>query len=308
MDPRSRYSAELAAAILARVESGEALLTICREAGMPTHGTVGHWARTIPKFARALALAKEAGGWSAAGQPPRGYDARLARVIFARMCAGETMTRICADPTMPGYSTVYRWRDQQPAFRAMLGRARAVQAEMACDRGLDIVDEVEPGNAYACKVKLEQLRWTAGTLAPERFGRHRAVEAEVLTPPPEPPAIMIRHFTMEEREEDGAIRVVGWSRDPETNQPVRVTPLDAPWTTPPGHWLKNSEPMWRSYAAREKLAYVEARSRGETPERAAEIGEAAAVAGMAADRAAVAGRAAMAGRDRAREDDPEGWL
>jgi len=59
------------------------------------------------------------------------------------------------------------------------GKGRGFQAERACDVGWEIAQAATPVDAYATDVKLKQLRWMAGVLAPRRFGRHRLVEAEV---------------------------------------------------------------------------------------------------------------------------------
>ena len=289
-----RFSAKLMREICHRIAAGESMREICAEPGMPHRSSVQTWVRSSPRLKKLLARARAAAGWGGptGGRRPMWCEV-TAQEIFARMCEGETMTDICAEPDMPSLALVYRWRLSRPEFARAVSLAQQVQAERFCDLGWKIAEKVTPEDAYATKIKLEQLRWTAGARAPGRFGRFKAVDSDVtLEAPPEPPVVMLRHFRMEEREEDGAIRVVGFTRDPDTGQPVRDTPQDAPWTLPPGSWLRGREPMWRSWAAREKAAYVEARSRGETPERAAEV-------------AAEAARAAEA---RAREADPEGWL
>ena len=178
-----RFSAKLARRVCARVGSGESMVSICRDADMPSRSTLTVWARTLPRFGRALRRAQAMGGWSGVGsgrgaQPPSGYDEVAAREIFARLCEGEALTAICADPGMPGTSSVYRWRDAEPEFARMMTLARQVQAERFCDLGWEIASAVTPGDAYATHVKLMQLRWTAAALAPRRFGRLKPVEAE----------------------------------------------------------------------------------------------------------------------------------
>jgi hypothetical protein len=280
-----RFSAKLMREVCHRIAAGESMREICAEAGMPHRSSVQNWVRRSPRLRKLLDRARAAAGWGGpkGGRRPLWCEV-TAQEIFARMCEGETMTDICAEPDMPSLGVVYKWRLSRPEFARAITLAQQIQAERFCDLGWKIAEKVTPEDAYATKIKLEQLRWTAAARAPGRFGRFKAVDSDVmLEAPPEPPAVMIRHFKMEEREEDGAVRVVGFSRDPETGLPVRDTPEDAPWTLPPGSWLRDRPPMWRSWAAREKGAYLEARHQGATVEEAQEIGEAAARAGAADD-------------------------
>lgn len=174
-----RYSAELGRAILARVAMGEALSAVCAEDGMPTHGTVGRWAKTSPKFGAALRRARSAAGWRTPTSPGSRYCPVAAAEIYGRLCEGEALYRICEDPRMPAHATVYNWRAKEPEFAAALDLARQVAAERFCDMGWEIAQAVTPADAYATHVKLLQLRWNAGAMDPGRYGRHRPVEASV---------------------------------------------------------------------------------------------------------------------------------
>lgn len=174
-----RFEAALARGIARRVASGEALSAVCTDAGMPTHGTVTRWAKVYPAFGRTLRLARQAAGWPGIRHPGPQYCEATAAMIYARMCEGEALMRICEEPGMPGHSTVYRWRRRFPDFAAALREARAVQAERYCEIGWEIADAVTPADAHAVRVKLEQLRWTAGAFGPRVFGRVKPVEGEM---------------------------------------------------------------------------------------------------------------------------------
>ena len=59
----------------------------------------------------------------------RGYvrfSAKLARVVCARVAAGESQLAICADPGMPSRATLGRWARERPAFARIFARARAL--------------------------------------------------------------------------------------------------------------------------------------------------------------------------------------
>lgn len=175
-----RFSAALARAVCRRVAQGEALLAICAEAGMPHRVTVGRWVETIPAFARRLALARQAAGWAYGAQPGPVFCEDAAREIFARLCEGESLTRICRDPHLPARSTVDRWRLRHPAFDEAMRVARQIQGERLCDYSREIADAVEPRTAHATRVRLEHYRWMSTVLAPRRFGRVKPLGVEEL--------------------------------------------------------------------------------------------------------------------------------
>jgi len=48
--------------------------------------------------------------------------------------------------------------------------ARVVQGDRLAEQGWEMAREVTPETAFATRVKLEQLRWYAGKLAPRKYG------------------------------------------------------------------------------------------------------------------------------------------
>jgi hypothetical protein len=170
-----RFSARLGRAICARVASGETEASICRAAGMPNRSTLQRWAQSLPAFGAELARARAEGGRRAYNGRTPEYDAAVGQAFFARICEGESVIGVCRDPRMPSFATFYRWRKLIPEFAALMREARAIQAERFCDLGWEIAEAVTPETAYATHVKLTQLRWMAGMLAPRRYGRTRPV-------------------------------------------------------------------------------------------------------------------------------------
>ena len=196
---RVRFSSKLGRAICARVAAGETISQVCRDEGMPNRGTVTSWAKAWRGFGKALSRAQTLGGWEPGrGGRRSGYCEVTAMEVFARVSEGESMASICADPAMPSASTVTLWRKRFPAFAGALDLARQVQAERFCEMGWEIASAVTPQDAYATHVKLTQLRWTAGVLAPARYGRFKAVAAETqgLAADREPQEVIFyaRHF------------------------------------------------------------------------------------------------------------------
>jgi hypothetical protein len=223
------WSDGLARRLCERVASGELLYAVCREAGMPTTQSVARWARERPDFGEALMAARRAGG-----RPARGgggvwtYCEATAREIFHRFCEGESLTAICRDPTMPSISTVYYWRRALPEFNETLAVAREIQAEGLRDLGWEMAQAATPENAYLTHVRLTQLRWMTGTMAPKIY-RTKPVEPEV---PRQTLNVLFRHFKVETDPITGKDKVVGYCPNPETGEVERE---DAPgWRAPPG--------------------------------------------------------------------------
>lgn len=56
------------------------------------------------------------------------FTAKVARVICARVAAGEHLSHICADPDMPSRPSVTRWARKHTPFREAYHRAKALGA------------------------------------------------------------------------------------------------------------------------------------------------------------------------------------
>jgi hypothetical protein len=223
-----RWSAALARRICERVAGGEVLYAVLREAGMPTAQSVGMWARQRPDFAEALAQARRAGG-----RPSRGgggvwsYCEATAHAIFQRLCDGESLTAIARDPTMPCLSTIFYWRRRIPEFEETVRVAKEIQAERLADLGWEMVQAATPETAYLAHVRLTQLRWMTGVMAP-RVYRLKPVEPAT---PPQVTKILFRHFKVEEDEATGQKKVVAYCPNPYTGE---VECEDVPgWRPPP---------------------------------------------------------------------------
>lgn len=213
-----RFSDEIAAVLCRRVAAGEAQVAICAEAGMPCRSTLWRWTFEHPEFGVAFRRARVAGGVSQANGRPCGYTEEAAAEIYARLCEGESLTSICEDPAMPAMSTVYGWRRRFEAFDEALRLAREVQAERFCDLGWEIARTVTPETAKATAVKLGQLRWTAAVLAPKRYGKLKPLEPDVPAPVT---TVLLRTFKAE-RGEDGTMKVVSYTPNPETGRVERT--------------------------------------------------------------------------------------
>lgn len=212
------YSDEVAQRLIARVAAGELFYVVCREPGMPTPQSVGRWAKARPEFGAAFAAARAAGGRDSRGGGVWTWCEAAADAIVERLCEGESLTRICADPSMPSLSTVFHWRDRVEGFEARVQTAMRIRAERACDIGWELAMEATPETAYLTHVRLAQLRWWAGVMAPRQF-RPKPVEPQA---PAEPARrVLFRRFEVEADPETGERRVVAYCPNPDTGQAER---------------------------------------------------------------------------------------
>lgn len=222
------WSEALGQRICERVAAGELLYAVLREAGMPTPQSVGRWVRERADFAAALAAAREACGRTRKGGGVFSYSEGVADEIFERVCDGESLTKIGADPTMPTLSTIFYWRERFPAFDRQVQLAMRIRAERLCDDGAEMLEAATPKTAYLTQVKLTHLRWRAGVLAP-RVYRVKTVEPEA---PARVKTLLFRHFRLETDPRTGEKRVAAFCPNPYTGQLERE---DTPgWLQPGG--------------------------------------------------------------------------
>lgn len=127
---------------------------------------------------------------------PTVYTAAVGRQICQRLADGESLRQICADPKMPGKSTVLRWlfEDDKKAFQDQYARAREVQAENWADEILEIADDgandwverelqngssvkvVDHEHVSRSKLRVDARKWLMSKLLPKKYGDKQQLE------------------------------------------------------------------------------------------------------------------------------------
>lgn len=211
--------------IIRRVRAGETLGAICASPAMPSVQTVVRWTKDRPLFGERVRQARAAAGRALNGQRSTYCEATAER-IFERLCEGQAMADICADPAMPAEMTVYRWLAQEPAFREAVALARQIQGDRLAEAGMRLADGATPETAYLTDVRLKHLRWFAAKLWPRRYGPVKALALDALD---------------SEAAEGGGggggmtVVVKQFTRDPDTNryvpsrEPARLAGTDEVW-------------------------------------------------------------------------------
>ena len=234
----AHWSEDLARRIVERVAGGELLYRVLREEGMPTAQSVGRWVKARPEFGAALEAARMASGRGAQGGGVTRYCPATAEEVIQRLCEGEAVTKICADPTMPCHSTVFLWRREHADFDEAYRMAAQVRAERLADKAEALADEATPQTAYLTHVRLAHLRWYAGVLSPRKY-RVRMSEPDT---PRETITVLHRRFEIEDDPETGKPKVVAYCPNPITGQAERE---DTPGWIQPGDANTVSMPSGR---------------------------------------------------------------
>lgn len=114
---------------------------------------------------------------------PTSYSPELAAEICERIALGESLRAICREDGTPNQATVYRWLDQDEAFREQYARARAKQADTMAEEIVEIADETwndtqvtehgeKPNSEWIARSRLrvDARKWLMSKLAPKKYG------------------------------------------------------------------------------------------------------------------------------------------
>lgn len=107
------------------------------------------------------------------GRPPtrpNPLDDGIVEKICDRLVAGESITSICSDETMPATTMVYQAMAKDEAFRNAIACAREAQQEAIIDQTIDIADSATPEDYNVMKLRIWARQWRASKLAPKKYG------------------------------------------------------------------------------------------------------------------------------------------
>lgn len=106
------------------------------------------------------------------------YTEDIADQILELMVEGHDMVRACHELDI-ARSTVYRWMDENPDFKARCARAREALADYDAFRIAEISVNATAESAQADRVKLAALQWLAAKRAPKVYGDKIEIDAQV---------------------------------------------------------------------------------------------------------------------------------
>lgn len=128
--PARAYHPMVRHQVLDRVAAGEHLMAVCAEPGMPSYGSFYAWSRAEPEFAETLAAAQRRGAFRRRLM----FDEAKAKILLARLAAGEGIVSILRDPAMPSRRVYAYWRATDGAFQAEVHRLNGVRAASRDER------------------------------------------------------------------------------------------------------------------------------------------------------------------------------
>ena len=149
-----------AAAFLARARAGEPVNALIGQPGMPSRATYVYWNRTQGAFAEATFALRQRrdGQLSERGRGRRRvFDPRLADRIVARLWTGARQGLrlediLTADPELPCWETMMRWRREQPDFDAavltVVAAKRAMTKPVPEARVEAVSDHIATGGSF----------------------------------------------------------------------------------------------------------------------------------------------------------------
>lgn len=115
---------------------------------------------------------------------PSLYSQATVDAILEKIADGKFLTEICADPTMPSCSTVFKWRLDHPEFSESYAHAREAAADKMVIETVAIADDGandtyldEDGNPRVdtdviqrSKLRVETRKWLLARMAPKTYG------------------------------------------------------------------------------------------------------------------------------------------
>ena len=104
----------------------------------------------------------------------------IRNAVLRRLEEGEALRAICRDPDMPDKVTVWRWIDEDEAFRSQYAQARAKGYDERAERMEENV-LAEPDVARA-RLLFDQQRWYLGKMAPKKYGDKTTIAGDADAP------------------------------------------------------------------------------------------------------------------------------
>jgi hypothetical protein len=115
---------------------------------------------------------------------PRKPDVRYSKAVTEAICEGlmrgETWGRICQQPGMPSYRSLYVWQKRHPEFAEAVAVARVASADLLADRALEVAQA-------ATKETVQQDRLLVTTLMKQSQSADRKWGGGQAAAQPDPP-------------------------------------------------------------------------------------------------------------------------
>lgn len=102
---------------------------------------------------------------------PTDYTPAKGAEICRQIAEGKTLRELKVPMT-----TVMRWVESHPEFRAQYARAREIQTDAWFEEAIDKARKATAQDANAVRVLIDTLKWAAAKRAPKKYGDRSVVE------------------------------------------------------------------------------------------------------------------------------------
>lgn len=153
---------------------------------------------------------------------PSSYSDDVAGLICLRLSNGEPLKKICSDPSMPDYSTVWRWVEKHPEFRAVSLRAREIGTHAIADECVEIADnpDLDPNDK---KVRIDTRLRLIGKWNRKVFGDRQEISGVDGAPIEVAHSQVLQLENLDDTQRDQLREILEAAR---ANQAVDVTPRE----------------------------------------------------------------------------------
>jgi hypothetical protein len=171
--------AEIVAEICRRIESGERLIDILRDDGMPQMPTFHAWvgrSRELDDLYQAAKAQRRLPVRSLMSSHHL-YCPELGRDFCDRLSRAMSVKEVCAQEGMPCETTVYRWCREESDFGDWYRAARECQAHQKFDLAWEIAESRCWSGVSGARLAVDTLKWQVAKLAPEHYGTPKEMAA-----------------------------------------------------------------------------------------------------------------------------------
>ena len=107
-------------------------------------------------------------------QPKNGrpsiYTEELAERVLSHFANGGTIPEMNADPALPSWTTLHRWKEADESFRTRYTRAREAGTHFIADAGFEAAkNAADRDGAASARVHLDGAKWLTSVMNPRRF-------------------------------------------------------------------------------------------------------------------------------------------
>lgn len=106
---------------------------------------------------------------------PSSYTREAGKLICELLASGKPLTpTVLKENGLPPPQTVYRWTEDNDAFREEYTRARQYQAHVYADQIIELADTAEDANL--ARIQVDTRKWYASKVIPKLYGDNQKVE------------------------------------------------------------------------------------------------------------------------------------